>query len=472
MKKLIALLLAIILVCGMLPAAFAEGSAEEPAEESTEEAAAFDYVKLMSKRDNYKYDKKNKSWSWNQSYVKKYYDANVTLLMKVQGEKDGPNPAYTKLYVKVLDKDGNKKWTVESLDFLVGEDVYSYQAMDRSGDYSCVLLGEQGQQLMAALAESDGENVSVRITAEDGNSKLIKLSQKSFTETLKEFCRVCQKYDIWGFSTDKDKAAESEQAFPLTINAATAEEPEAKEEPAVEADENAPYGIPLYASPEEVDLAAVLDGHNIKKLIEQFGGVKETGTQRYTNGSNKYGYINESYVFLDSSKWLEPQYVNYNVNSPEKRTANGVTYLGSTSGLIYNSDFYNGKPFYISIPEKNSFGAKSSKSSVSVEVTDNKLEGAFLWLSGEAIKEITKTELTDDGMYRIYFDLDLESSKLTDCSVVIDPETSLIQKYSYKNSFIGSDNKTVKYTDSTKVEYGLEKLPDYSAMVSEINKNK
>ena len=213
MKKVLAFLLSVLLILGMFPAAFAEAEGKDPAEKASE----FNYVKHMSKRSNYKYDKKNKVWSWSESYVKKYYDADVTIMMRVRSEEGGPNPAYTKLYVKVLDKNSKAFWNVESIDFIIGDAVYSYPAMSQSETTSSVVLGEQGQLLMQALADDEGEDVRVRITSTEGHSKLIKLSQEKYAKSLKEFSRVCLKYDVWGYTTDREAALESESTYPLTI---------------------------------------------------------------------------------------------------------------------------------------------------------------------------------------------------------------------------------------------------------------
>ena len=71
---------------------------------------------------------------------------------------------------------------------------------------------------MKAMAENDGSDVSAKITADDGRSITLNLSKDKFTKTLKEFCRVALKYDLYGLSVGKDTAAMGEIMFPLTIN--------------------------------------------------------------------------------------------------------------------------------------------------------------------------------------------------------------------------------------------------------------
>lgn len=519
MKKVLAFLLAALLILGMLPAAFAEAESKDPAEK----AAEFDYVKYMSKRDNYKYDKKNKVWSWSESYVKKYYDADVTIMMRVRSEEGGPNPAYSKLYVKVLDKNSKAFWNVESIDFMIGEAVYSYPAMSQSETTSSIVLGEQGQLLMQALADDEGEDVRVRITSTEGQSKLIRLSQEKYAKSLKEFCRVCLKYDVWGYTADKEAALESESTYPLTVSEekpvvedapadsavqapaptedveaqagsdASSEPAEAPEKgteeetaaspaetgtPAVQdgndapmpaAFEIGPYGIPLYPTAEDVDLAAVLDGHNIKRLVDLFGGIKMTDTSKQTDSSNKAfnnTYNDVSYYFLDDEKWLEPQYIHYYVNTPKNRGSrnSGVVFEGTIGGYVFNSDFYGNHPYSICISDSKHI----NKFPFSSEEMATRLETISLAFSSDRIKNITSAELVD-GMYRICFEVtEGKSTTDFDCSVVIDPATSLIQ--SYTRSYYMPNNKSRLVVSSVVIQYGLDQNPDYSSMLSAIKK--
>lgn len=208
MKRITALLLCLVLLCGIAPLAFAADG----------EGQDFDYKTILSKRDGYEYDKFEKKWSWYKAYVREYSDAKVVIGMQAWGEDGGPNPNYMELYVKVLDEKGKKLWTVESVEFLLDDDVYSYKSMLQGTDTSSAALGEDGQLLMKAIAANDGSDVSVKITADDGRNITLNLSKDKFTKTLKEFCRVALKYDFYGVSVGKSIASMSEAMFPLTIN--------------------------------------------------------------------------------------------------------------------------------------------------------------------------------------------------------------------------------------------------------------
>lgn len=208
MKRITALFLCLVLLCGIAPLAFAADS----------EGQDFDYQRILSKREGYEYDKFEKTWSWYKAYVREYSDARVVIGMEAWGEDGGPNPDYMELYVKVLDEKGKKLWTVESVDFLLNDDVYSYKSMLQGSDSSSVVLGEKGALFMKAVAENDGSDVSVKITSDEGRSITLNLGKDKYTKTLKEFCRVALKYDLYGLSVGKDTAAMGEIMFPLTIN--------------------------------------------------------------------------------------------------------------------------------------------------------------------------------------------------------------------------------------------------------------
>ena len=102
-------------------------------------------------------------------------------------------------------------------------------------------------------------------------------------------------------------------------------------------------------------------------------------------------------------------------------------------------------------------------------VKDGKSPGKnSLAFSSDHIKNITSAELVD-GMYRICFEVtEGKSTTDFDCSVVIDPATSLIQ--SYTRSYYMPDNKNRLIVSSVVIEYGLDRNPDYSSMLSAIKK--
>ena len=205
MKKAISLVLAVIFICSFAPCAFAE-------------AKKFDYKSALGDRDGYSYDKFDKSWSYYGAYAEYFSDATVIIGIQTESNSGESNPALTTLYVKIIDKNGDKLHDVESIDFLIGEDIYSYESMLPLGETSAVVLAEDGLLLIKAIKDSDSKDVAIRLGVKNkGNVTFDDLDSSEYKE-LKDFCRVYLKYDLWDYCADKDTANYYESLFPLTIN--------------------------------------------------------------------------------------------------------------------------------------------------------------------------------------------------------------------------------------------------------------
>lgn len=206
MKKAISILLVIVMVLAFLPSAF---------------AADFDYQKVLGSKSNYSYDKFNKSWKYYEAYVKNYSDGCIIIGMDVSSEDGGSNPIMTSIYAKILDNNGNNMQTVTSLAFLIGDDLYSYDSLMEMDTSSTTLLGEQGQLLIKALAECDATKVAVKVGSNRGDIT-IDMDSSELTKTLKEFCSIYTKNNIWDYYTDKSLTETLEAMYPLYINGVAA----------------------------------------------------------------------------------------------------------------------------------------------------------------------------------------------------------------------------------------------------------
>ena len=209
---------------------------------------------------------------------------------------------------------------------------------------------------------------------------------------------------------------------------------------------SSPYGIPLYDSPEDVDLATVFAGHSLKRIVDLFGGIYRTESvirKQYTM------YVQE-YDFLDNEHWDEPQYVYYDTkgcNDPDR--------IDGFDFFVRNASLYNGDPYNYC----DNYGT-AHKLSVPADILESKLDLPFMTsvLCDPSYEyTITSAEVID-GKYVIHFDVASDSadtSKHTGRYVEIDPATSLICGYGYEDA----DGSGKYITDN--IQYGLDELPNY-----------
>ena len=144
----------------------------------------------------------------------------MSIIVGIQtgSESNESAPSLTTLYVKIVDKSGNKLYEAESVEFLIGDDMYSYKTMLPTDTSSMVVIAEQGQLLLEAIANSNVSDVAIRIGIKNrGNMTLEDLDSSEYNE-LKEFCKVYIKYNLWDYCKDKDTVNGYEELFPLYIN--------------------------------------------------------------------------------------------------------------------------------------------------------------------------------------------------------------------------------------------------------------
>lgn len=204
MKRIISLLLVTIFLLSLAPYSFAASN-------------EFDFKSVLGNRDGYEYDKFDKFWSFYKAYIESYSDAYVVIGMKAWGVDGGSALDYTELYVKILDRNGDTLHIPEAIDFLIGDDLYSYEEMLEGSSSSAVSLSQDGLLLIQALADCDPSDVSVKIWW-DGSYITIDLDSSQLKSTLVEFCRVYTKYNIWDYCDDPDTNNMYESLYPLSIN--------------------------------------------------------------------------------------------------------------------------------------------------------------------------------------------------------------------------------------------------------------
>lgn len=197
--------MAVILICCVVPCAFADSN-------------EFDYQSVLGGREGYEYDKFDKSWSYYRAYAKYFSDAAIVVGLRVESASGQKAPSLTSLYVKIMNKDGSKLYEATSLDFLIGEDLYSFESMLVMESGSSVVIAQNGLLLLEAIKDSNASDVAIRIgTKERGSFTLDNLDSTEWNY-LKEFCQVYLKSHIWDYFVDKDTPILYESYFPLTIN--------------------------------------------------------------------------------------------------------------------------------------------------------------------------------------------------------------------------------------------------------------
>ena len=187
-------------------------SANLDAEDDTPKV--FDWEQL-SDEESFHYDKFDKTWQWAALYQYYFSDAGIKIVILSQG---GNGLEVTALSPMLTDLNGNTiPYPFKSIDILIDDDTYSYKNMAADDEISMVILGENGNLLIEALAFCDPNSVSARIASDDGSLEF-DLDPIELTNTLKHFCRRYLEVDLWSFCTTREEVQEYESQYPLTIN--------------------------------------------------------------------------------------------------------------------------------------------------------------------------------------------------------------------------------------------------------------
>ena len=200
---------------------------------------------------------------------------------------------------------------------------------------------------------------------------------------------------------------------------APAEEPEeaAEEVPFV----MGPYGIPVYRSLEDVDLAAVLQANNMKNLLQyldNFKIVEKLDNESTFSGTEAYTSEGDYRFFLDGEQYVEN--VDYTSN---------LSFMNWTQLIEYN----------LTDPGKCFALQKDANGLTNLPAAAENVEASILpSFSGDYV-ETGRREA--DGHYLFTYELkpieNLEensTAEFKNCSVEIDPETGLIVKYAFSLS--------------------------------------
>ena len=226
---------------------------------------------------------------------------------------------------------------------------------------------------------------------------------------------------------------------------------------------NTPYGIPVFNSADEIDaeaLTEIINGHGLKRLLDLFDGIEVTTTD--SNQIHSFGVNRDTVYFIDDN-----QYMSY-----EETKGNGGGYIDSESFRLYSKD----NPVYVTHyasrdPAEWSFNPEAS------------LSRTIIPFSPDSSK-IENVQVTNsDGHYVCTFDYTPfdEEKTYTDCTLEIDPETSLVLKYGYHvlseggkevTSSDGKVHKTSPQDDiyTSEIVYGIDELPDYSQFEQYLNR--
>ena len=227
--------------------------------------------------------------------------------------------------------------------------------------------------------------------------------------------------------------------------------------------DNTPYGIPVFDSADKIDaeaLTEIINGHGLKRLLDIFGGIEkiiDDNDQLYSFSVN-----HDTVYFIDNT-----QYMSY-----EESKGTGGGYIDSVSFKLYDNDNPVNVTHYASRdPAEWSFNPEASLSRTIIPFSPNS-------------SKIENVQVTNsNGHYVCTFDYTPfeEEKTYTDCTLEIDPETSLVLKYGYHvlseggNEITSADGKVhVTSAQDTvcvgEISYGITELPDYSEFEPYLNR--
>ena len=215
-----------------------------------------------------------------------------------------------------------------------------------------------------------------------------------------------------------------------------------------------PYGIPLYDSPEEVDLSVVLEGNGKLRLLDQLGAFKATEDLKQTGDYEYSSYDDIFYIKETTHSEYMGQYFRYTlpVGSDGLKMSSLRSYDESNPIFHALSSDGNRRDSTINPGERNTVFLKRP---AAFEITPEEYDF-----------EITNSEVTG-GMYYVEFNMTPKSGDdsytYSNCSVLIDPETSLIYEYTYSYYSAKSGN-TQEISGELDYNVSVDEIPDYSVL--------
>lgn len=210
--------------------------------------------------------------------------------------------------------------------------------------------------------------------------------------------------------------------------------------------EGTPYGIPLFETIDDIDFNAVSGGHSTRRLLDLVDNFEVKQDLSQDAQGQKMNMLIDDYYFLDDG-----QYVNYSEQTDKQYN------MTSYQIFLYDKD---DPYYYVKFPGgRNKFPAQA-------EYIDRMLDNTMVPFNTEYFDIDMKSAEEVDGLWVYQFDMtqrtDLDPAPevtvtFTDCSLTLDPETSLIRGFAY--------HQVSDYADmvvSAEVNYNVDKEPDYT----------
>ena len=210
--------------------------------------------------------------------------------------------------------------------------------------------------------------------------------------------------------------------------------------------EGTPYGIPLFETVDDVDLMAVAYGHTYRRLLDLVDNIEIKNDMKQNAQGQSIHMLIDDFYFLDDG-----QYVQYSEQTD--KNYNAMSY----QLFLFDKD----DPYYYS----KHMGGRD-KFDVPPEYIDGMLDSSICPCAPDVFDmKIVSAEVVD-GLYVIKYEAAMKPApdgstpgnySFTNCSLTIDPETSLIRGYTFDVS-----GDFGEQSNSVEVNYNVDKQPDYS----------
>jgi len=173
-------------------------------------AEVFNHKAVFENFEGYSYDKFDKKWTVVTGVTYGDSVSSFSLIIQSEGVNGGDNLNGTIMGVSLESKDKKQAVDINSIDILIGEDVYSYKKLIKNGTFGCAIIGENGNLLIESLATCDPSNVAVRIKNSAGNSASLDLDARQVERQLKRFCAIYVLNHVWDYVSQSESVAQLE----------------------------------------------------------------------------------------------------------------------------------------------------------------------------------------------------------------------------------------------------------------------
>lgn len=178
----------------------------------------FDHTGILGDNDGYEYDKFSKSWTYLcGADIEIGKDKYIVIAMKTFSEDYGPNPDETVFYaISANTKDTIKPVPVDSIDFLIGEDIYSFKTLLDNDGVSYAVLGARAQWFTEAIASTSIKDIAIRVTIKGVNYDYDASDYEDFV-FFQQGCNLFNEYFVKYYKNDTT-IQQYEKKTPLSIN--------------------------------------------------------------------------------------------------------------------------------------------------------------------------------------------------------------------------------------------------------------